>query len=138
MALPKGFVNPFRVALPTERRDHLFVLEVEHMAESWRSRTVPNHEARRTERYDLAFRASLRERGASRFTVTVRDLSVTGYKCESSFPLAVGSRVWLTIPGLAPLESIVVWKSEFHYGCAFGAPIHVAVLDHIARQTKTS
>jgi hypothetical protein len=108
------------------------------MSESWRSRIIPGSEARRTERYDLTFRAALRERGSSRFTVTVCDLSVTGYKCESSFPLAVGSRVWLTIPGLSPLESIVVWKSEFQYGCAFGSPIHVAVLDHIARQTRAA
>ncbi len=108
------------------------------MTDSWRNRQAPNHEARRTERYDLTFQAALRERGAARFTVTVRDLSVTGFKCDSSFPLAIGARVWLTIPGLSPLESIVMWKSEFNYGCAFASAIHVAVLDHIARQTKTN
>ncbi len=106
------------------------------MTDSWRNRAVPNHDARRTERYDLSFVAALRERGAAKFTVAVRDLSVTGFRCDSSIPLAVGARVWLTIPGLSPLESIVMWKSEFYYGCAFASPIHVAVLDHIARQTK--
>lgn len=108
------------------------------MTDSLRQRVAANHDSRRTERYDLQFQAALREQGASRFTVTVRDLSVTGFRCESSIPLAIGARVWLTIPGMSPLESIVMWKSGFIYGCAFASAIHVAVLDHIYRQTKAA
>jgi PilZ domain len=91
-------------------------------------------EARRTERYDLAFQANLREPGATRFTIFVKDLSVTGFRCETSFNLKVGKTVWLTIPGLGPLEAEVKWKDGFQFGCSFAAPLHPAVLDHIARQ----
>jgi PilZ domain len=91
-------------------------------------------EARRTARYDLVFQASLREAGSSRFKIAVCDLSVTGFRCETSFNLKVGKTVWLTIPGLGPLEAVVKWKDRLQFGCSFAAPLHPAVLDHIARQ----
>jgi PilZ domain len=85
---------------------------------------------------DLVFRASLRERGASKFDITVKDLSVTGFQCETSFMLRVGGKVWLTIPGLQPLESEVVWADSYRFGCAFLSPLNAAVLDHIAKQSR--
>jgi PilZ domain len=91
-------------------------------------------EARRTERYGMVFQASLREPGSTRFAIAVRDLSVTGFRCETSFNLKVGKTVWLTIPGLGPLEAEVKWKDKFQFGCSFASPLHTAVLDHIARQ----
>ena len=48
--------------------------------------------------------------------------------------LNVGDRVWLTIPGMGGLESIVVWRENFHYGSAFVSPLHTAVFDHILKQ----
>jgi hypothetical protein len=92
------------------------------------------NEARRTERYDLMFQASLRETGSTRFNIVIKDLSVTGFRCETSFNLKVGKTVWLTIPGLGPLEAEVKWKEKFLFGCSFISPLHTAVLDHIARQ----
>jgi hypothetical protein len=103
-------------------------------AEAFRPIASTN-EARRTERYDLTFQANLREPGATRFTIQVKDLSVTGFRCETSFNLKPGKMVWLTIPGLGPLEAEVMWKDGFRFGCSFAAPLHTAVLDHIARQT---
>jgi hypothetical protein len=94
-----------------------------------------DHESRRTQRFNLGFRASLRERGANKFDISIKDLSVTGFRCQTSFTLKKGTRVWLTIPGLNPIESEVVWCDKYVYGCTFLAPLHAAVLDHIARQT---
>jgi PilZ domain len=92
------------------------------------------NEARRTERYDLVFQASLREPGSSKFSIAIKDLSVTGFRCETGFNLKVGKIVWLTIPGLGPLEAEVKWKDGFVFGCSFASALHTAVLDHIARQ----
>jgi PilZ domain len=92
-----------------------------------------NRDARRAMRLDVAFDAGLREPGSSKFQISVVDLSVTGFRCETSFSLREGSTVWLTIPGLAGIEAIVAWKDQFHYGCSFKAPLHIAVFDHIAR-----
>ena len=98
--------------------------------------------ARRDSRYatrlDVRLNAALRELGSSqRFTVDVIDLSLTGFRCETSFNLRVGQAVSVTIPGLAPLEATVAWADGFRYGCAFERALHVAVFDHfVARYRK--
>ncbi len=109
------------------------------MTEVWHRAFVPNQLGRRTERLDLLFMAQLRESGAGagKFAVTIKDISVTGFRCETSFGLRLGTRVWVTIPGLNGLESIVVWKKDFTYGCKFASPLHIAVLDHIAQRAVT-
>ncbi len=93
-------------------------------------------EARRADRFPLLIKAALREPGATRFSVDVRDLSVSGFRCETSFTLEIGARVWLTIPGLAPLEAQTMWHDKYVYGFAFTAPLHPAVLDHLAKQQR--
>lgn len=88
---------------------------------------------RRAERVTVRMQASLREPSFSKFDVLVSDLSTDGFRCETHYRVALESIVWLTIPGLAPLESRVVWASGQAYGCAFTQPLHVAVLEHVAR-----
>jgi hypothetical protein len=92
-----------------------------------------NRDARRAMRLDVAFDAGLREPGSSKFQIRVTDLSVTGFRCETSFTLRMGSPVWLTIPGLSAIEAVVAWKEHFLYGCSFKNPLHIAVFDHIAK-----
>jgi hypothetical protein len=75
----------------------------------------------------------LREKGLTKIQVKVTDLSVTGFRCETSFTIPPGTLVWLTIPGLAGIEATVAWRDRFLYGCSFLQPLHVAVFDHIAR-----
>jgi hypothetical protein len=101
-------------------------------------KVLPSHsETRRAERLDVTFTASLREHGATKFTVKVIDLSITGFRCETSFSLRPETRVWLTIPGLSGLEAQVAWKDGFRYGCAFIQPLHNAVLMHIFQSLKS-
>jgi PilZ domain len=106
------------------------------MTEIWQRAFVPQQTGRRTERKDMVFMAQLRESGAGsgKFSVTIKDISVTGFRCETNFALRPGSRVWLTIPNLSSLESIVIWRNDFIYGCKFAAPLHIAVLDHLAQR----
>ena len=40
-------------------------------------------------------------------------------------------RIFITLPGFGPLEAEVVWRIGESYGCAFVAPLHPAVFDHI-------
>jgi hypothetical protein len=90
-------------------------------------------EARRADRIDVAFPAQLREAGTTKFEVKVIDLSVTGFRCETSFTMPIGKTVWLTIPGLSGIEATVEWRDKFRYGCSFKSSLHIAVFDHIAR-----
>jgi hypothetical protein len=92
-----------------------------------------NRDSRRAERIDVAFPAFLREPGLTKFQIKVIDLSAKGFRCETSFTMAVGTTIWLTIPGLAGIEARIAWRDKFLYGCSFVNPLHVAVFDHIAR-----
>ena len=96
-----------------------------------RSATV-SQDSRRATRLDVRMPATLREAGSTfRFDVDVLDLSVTGIRFETSFTLLPGNLVFLTIPGLSPLEAVVAWRRGFRFGCAFQRPLHMAVFDHI-------
>ena len=99
--------------------------------------------ARRDNRYatrlDVKVSAVLREFGSSqRFEVDIEDLSLTGFRCHTSFRLTVGQVVSVTIPGLAPLESRVAWVDGFRYGCSFDRALHIAVFDHLVRHHRKS
>jgi hypothetical protein len=88
-------------------------------------------ENRRALRKGVKMRARLRDRGATRFEVDVVDLSLSGFRAETSFTMWPGTSVWLTMPGLASLEAKVAWRDGVTYGCAFAKPLHPAVFDHI-------
>ena len=76
-------------------------------------------------------RAQLRDRGQTRFEIDVTDLSEAGFRAATSFTLWPGTVVWLTLPGMTPLEAVVAWRDKLSYGCAFARPLHPAVFDHI-------
>lgn len=95
-----------------------------------------DHDGRRAERLDVQMKAALRASGSIKFDVDVIDMSVVGFRFDTASNLNIGDRVWLTVPGMAGLESAVVWRHRHHYGCEFASPIHTAVLDHIVRQFR--
>ena len=92
---------------------------------------VDGDELRRSLRRAVKMRAHLRDRGQTKFEIDVVDLSLAGFRAETSFTLWPGTIVWLTLPGLAPMEAVVAWRDKFQYGCAFRRPLHPAVFDHI-------
>jgi PilZ domain len=89
-------------------------------------------EARAAERRRVDIRALVREAGSARVDIDVVDLSSTGFRFESFYGFAVGSRVFLTIPTLHPLEGVVAWRNGHEFGCRFLVPLHRAVFETIA------
>ncbi len=102
---------------------------------SWETKSS-NLEGRRADRLDVVIKAGLREHGTTKFEVKVIDLSVTGFRCETSFTLHPGTRVWLTIPGFGGLEAVVAWREKYLYGFSFINPLHPAVFQHISDHHK--
>lgn len=102
------------------------------------TRDMPiGREARRAARCGVGMVATVREIGSSqRFEVDVIDMSMTGFRCQTSFTLRPGQTIFLTIPTFAPLEAQVAWRDGFRYGCAFSRTLHNAVLDHIAARFR--
>lgn len=103
------------------------------MASNAKIGTQWDHDGRRAERLDVQMQAALRPSGAKKFTVDVSDISVVGVSFGTASNLHIGDRVWLTVPGMAGLESRVVWRNGHRYGCEFINPLYVAVLDHIVQ-----
>jgi len=98
---------------------------------------IPTHaDSRRALRRPVHLAAQLRDRGATKFSIELIDLSVTGFRAESSFILHEGTLVWLTLPGMAGLEATVMWRDGFLYGCAFAKPLYPAVFDHIVKLSE--
>lgn len=85
------------------------------------------------ERQRVHIQAGLRGHGLVRFDVEVRDLSITGFRFETSYNLHAGTRIWLNIPGFQGLEATIAWRDGFTYGCSFAIPLHQAVRDHLVR-----
>lgn len=86
------------------------------------------------EREKVCIQAGIRGQGLVRFDIKVRDLSITGFRFETSFNLHAGTRIWLIIPGFQGLEAVIAWREAFIYGCSFAVPLHPAVRDHLIRE----
>lgn len=85
------------------------------------------------DRQKVFIHASIRGQGIVRFDVKVRDISITGFRFDTSFNLHAGTRIWLAIPGFNGFEAVIAWREAFTYGCTFAVPLHQAVCDHLAR-----
>ncbi len=82
----------------------------------------------------VAVRALVREAGSSRVDIDVVDLSATGFRFESYYGFAVGARVFLSLPTLAPIEAEIAWRKGTAYGCRMLRPLYPSVFDMIAQR----
>jgi hypothetical protein len=82
-------------------------------------------------RIRLRIPATLRGSGAPGFSVLVTDLSMAGFACEAVTGIPRGSICWLTLPGMAGLQSEVIWNNGLMVGCAFANLMNGAVLQSI-------
>ncbi len=94
---------------------------------------IAAQENRSAPRFRFAIKASLRPTGVTGFTVVVTNLSLSGFACEAITGIPLGSRCWLSLPGLAPLQADVVRNDGFVVGCAFTNLISQVILDSIIR-----
>ena len=91
--------------------------------------------ARNADRVPVAFRAGLRQRGASAVTVQICDLSTHGFRIDTHLSLETGTQVWLRLPGLEATPAHVAWVEGHCAGCAFDRPLHPAVLSMIVTRS---
>lgn len=90
---------------------------------------------RKANRVPVAFRAGLRQRGASAVTAQILDLSTHGFRVDTHLELEIGAQVWLRLPGLEATPAHVAWVEGHRAGCAFDRPLHAAVLAMIVSRS---
>ena len=88
-------------------------------------------EDRSAPRVRLGIPAQMRPSGSPAFSVVVKDLSLSGVACEALTGMAVGTRVWLTLPGLSALQAKIVWNDGTMVGCEFDSLLNPAVHQNI-------
>ncbi len=88
----------------------------------------------------LKFRipAQMRPSGFPGFSVIVKDLSLSGFAAEALTCMKPGSRVFLTLPGLAAQQAEIVWNDGTMIGCSFHNLLNPAVLDSILTRYSVS
>lgn len=91
-------------------------------------------EKRRTTREKVKARASFRETGSGAFEVELSDLSPHGFGMVTFGRPAVGTRIWVKLPGLQSLEAVVRRVDGNVHGCEFAQPLHPAIADHLVRE----
>ncbi|WP_432769686.1 MAG: PilZ domain-containing protein [Sphingopyxis sp.] len=91
-------------------------------------------DVRRAARTDVSARARLREAGMNPFDVDLFDLSATGFRFFSYSPPAVGTRLWVNLPGLQLLEAVVRRVDGTNCGCEFMNPMHPSVTQHMQKK----
>ena len=92
-------------------------------------KSVP--QARRSERAAVTARARFREPGFNPFEVELFDLSSTGFRMVTFARPQIGKAIWVSLPGLYPLEAVVRRGAGNEYGCEFLQPLHPSVAKHM-------
>lgn len=90
-------------------------------------------ERRNATRAPISITVDFRRSGRTPFKVKLVDLSRTGCHAETVSRTNVGDAIWITLPGLAPIEGVVRWNTSRGFGCEWAAPMHESIFDHIMR-----
>lgn len=85
-------------------------------------------ERRRADREPVTVEARLRELGSEGCEATVLNISATGFMAQTAAEVAVGSRVWLILPGRERANAVVRWVEGDRIGAEFAEPIDTAGL----------
>ncbi|HEX8225799.1 MAG TPA: PilZ domain-containing protein [Allosphingosinicella sp.] len=92
---------------------------------------IPISDGRKAERRIVNLAAALREQGATNAKVVLVDISVGGFRAETSEPIDEGHEVWLKLPGHEARRSRVVWTKDNMVGCEFEYELHPRELELI-------
>lgn len=91
--------------------------------------TFAAEEDRCAPRHKVAIPTKMRFSGSSSFDTEVANISLAGFACDALLQAHPGTRCWLTLPSLAPLEAEVIHRSNLGLGCTFRDMLNPAVLD---------
>ena len=78
---------------------------------------------RREPRVEVSAEVPLRELGATAVDARLINISSHGFMAETKEDISAGSRVWLTLPGSARVNALVVWAQGARIGGEFAEPI---------------
>ena len=97
--------------------------------------TVPmNDKTRANARAALCVMCEVRQGTRPWQRVVLEDLSATGFRIAGLSNPDYTKNLSIRIPGMQLLTAQLRWQEGRFIGCAFAAPLHVAVFEHLVRQ----
>ena len=98
------------------------------------SRSSTKGQARRGSRAAVKARARFRQTGANPYEVELQDLSLSGFRMTTYTRPAIGTHIWVTLPGLQAMEAVIRRADGSDYGCEFVSPLHPSVAEHLQKK----
>ena len=86
-------------------------------------------ERRRAARHSVEIPGTVRELGAEGADALVLDISEIGFMASTDAHFAVGTRLWLILPGRDRANALVKWIEGDRLGAEFAEPISLEGLD---------
>ena len=86
-------------------------------------------ERRRVARHSVEIPGTVRELGAEGADALVLDISEIGFMASTDAHFAVGTRLWLILPGRDRANALVKWIEGDRLGAEFAEPISLDGLD---------
>lgn len=93
-----------------------------------------SQDRRITDRAPIDISVDFRRAGRTPFKVRLVDLSRTGCHVETVSKVPSGDHIWITLPGLAPLQGIVRWSNASGFGVQWEAPMHESIFDYFLQR----
>jgi len=91
-----------------------------------------NGEQRSARRHRSNMMAVVRQQKQPNETIHIVDISAEGCGFRSRWPMPIGARVWLGLPGLETWAATVVWFDGGQGGLRFERPLHPLVAERFA------
>ena len=84
---------------------------------------------RRAERVPLRADIDFRRAGDHRYRVNILDFSPEGCRIESPVQVAIGDKIWISLPGLESIQARVCWIKDWSVGVQFDRALYPSVFD---------
>ncbi len=85
---------------------------------------------RREPRVPIEADVGMRELGHEAVGARLINLSSRGFMAETAALISPGARVWLTLPGLARMNALVVWARDGRIGGEFAQAVDPLAVFH--------
>ena len=98
--------------------------------------TIELHENRSAPRRRANQMAAIRQKKLQPEMIQLVDISSSGCGFRSRWPFTVGSRVWLSLPGLETWPATIAWYDEGRGGLQFENPLHPLIAERYASDIR--
>ena len=99
------------------------------------SRAAPE-QMRESNRALISLSCEVRQGTRAWQRIVLKDLSATGFRISGLAHPDPAKLLSIRIPGMQLLSAKIRWNTGIAVGCEFTAPLHIAVFDHLVRQTR--